>query len=176
MFDPIKIADEADVIISGYAFLKKDEGITTVVNLNSEGHTALILPSGEVRESNMDPIEQVIALDYFNKAREYLYDEDTLETENKADGQILPKQALHDLTLALIYLTRFTEGRGKKTDFREAKEFKAWKSYDWDTLDQLNEEEYIIDRHGNKSLWLTEEGVSKAKEILNNLGIQDWEK
>jgi len=90
--------------------------------------------------------------------------------------ELPPKQALHDLTLALIYLTRFTEGRGKKTDFWEAKEFRAWKSYDWDTLDQLNKEEYIIDHHGNKSLWLTEEGVNKAKEILNNLGIQDWDK
>ena len=64
----------------------------------------------------------------------------------------------------------------KKTDFREAKEFKAWKSYNWNTLDQLNEEVYIIDRHGNKSLWLTEEGVQKAKEILDNLHISDWEK
>ena len=92
------------------------------------------------------------------------------------ENRIPPKQAVHDLTLALIYLNRFIEQRGKKTDFWEAKEFKAWKSYDWDTLDQLNEEGYIIDRHGNKSLWLTEEGVQKAKEILNNLQISDWEK
>ena len=92
------------------------------------------------------------------------------------DNQTDPKQALHDLTLAMIYLTRFIEGRGHKTDFWEAKEFKAWKSYDWDTLDQLNEEGYIIDRHGNKSLWLTEEETAKAREILNALNIRDWEK
>ena len=96
--------------------------------------------------------------------------------ENERDNQIDPKQALHDLTLAMIYLTRFTEGRGHKTDFWEAKEFKAWKSYDWDTLNQLNEEGYIVDRHGNKSLWLTEEGTAKAREILNTLNIRDWEK
>lgn len=36
-------------------------------------------------------------------------------------NELPPKQALHDLILALIYLTRFTEGRGKKTDFWEAK-------------------------------------------------------
>lgn len=87
-------------------------------------------------------------------------------------NELSPDQALHDLTLALIYLTRFTEGRGKKTDFWEAKEFKAWKSYDWDTLDQLNEEGLISDTHRSKSLWLTEEGANKAKEILNNLGIK----
>ncbi len=90
--------------------------------------------------------------------------------------ELPPKQAIHDLTLVLIYLTRFIDQRGKRTDFWETKEFKAWKSYDWDTLDQLNEEEYIIDRHDNKSLWLTEEGVNKAKEILSRLGIRDWEK
>ncbi len=87
-----------------------------------------------------------------------------------------PEQAVHDLTLALLYLTRFTEGRGKQPDFQTAKEFKAWKSYDWDVLNQLNEEGYIIDRHGNKSLHITEEGTEKAKEILSTLNIRDWEK
>lgn len=42
-------------------------------------------------------------------------------------NELPPDQALHDLTLALIYLTRFTEGRGKATNFQEAKEFRAWK-------------------------------------------------
>lgn len=79
------------------------------------------------------------------------------------------KQALHDLTLALIYLTRFTDNRNKSEDQLP----RSWKSYDWITLDKLSEEELIIDRHGNKSLYLTEEGIAKAKEILNNLGIQD---
>ena len=87
-----------------------------------------------------------------------------------------PEQAVHDLTLALLYLTRFTEGRGNQPDFQTAKEFKAWKSYDWDALDQLNEEGYIIDRHGNKSLCITEEGADKAKGILATLSIRDWEK
>ena len=88
------------------------------------------------------------------------------------DIKISPDQALHDLTLALIYLTRFKErGRLRFDD----QLFRAWKSYDWNTLDKLSEEELIIDRHGNKSLYLTEEGETKAKEILEQYGIKDWE-
>ena len=90
-----------------------------------------------------------------------------------ADSRISAEEALHDMILALIYLTRFKEtGRFKS----ENELFRAWKSYDWDTLDKLNEEGLIIDRHGNKSLYLTEEGEQKAKEILEKYGISDWEK
>ena len=83
-----------------------------------------------------------------------------------------PDQALHDMTLAMLYLTRFKES-GRLIP--ETQLFRAWKSYDWDTLDKLSEEELTIDRHGNKSLYLTEEGVKKAKEILEKYGISDWE-
>ena len=37
-------------------------------------------------------------------------------------NELPPDQALHDLTLALIYLTRFTEGRGKKLTFRKPRD------------------------------------------------------
>ena len=74
MFDPKKIADEADVIIDGYAYIKKDEGRITVVNLNREGHAALIFPTGEVVESSMDEIELTIALDYLDRAKAYMED------------------------------------------------------------------------------------------------------
>lgn len=88
--------------------------------------------------------------------------------------KIPPEQAMHDMILAMIYLTRFTDGRQEK--YEEPPLFRAWKSYDWDTLDKLSEDELIIDRHGNKSLYLTDEGVTKAKEILEKYGIVDWEK
>lgn len=39
------------------------------------------------------------------------------------DGKIISaEQAVHDLTLALLYLTRFKEGRGKQED----QLFRAW--------------------------------------------------
>lgn len=82
-----------------------------------------------------------------------------------------PDQALHDMTLVMLYLTRFKESGRFVPDIPL---FRAWKSYDWDTLDKLSEEELTIDRNGNKSLYLTEKGVAKAKEILEKYGISDW--
>ena len=75
MYDVKQIADEADVIINGYAIIQKDEGRIAIVNLNREGHAALILPSGEVGETSMDDIELTIALEYLSNARKYLEDE-----------------------------------------------------------------------------------------------------
>lgn len=74
IYDPKKIADEADVIIDGYAFIKKDGGRITIVNLNREGHAALVFPSDEVVESSMDEIELVIAMDYLKRAKTYMED------------------------------------------------------------------------------------------------------
>ncbi len=74
MFDPKRIADEADVIIDGYAFIKKEEGRITIVNLNREGHAALVFPSGEVVETSMDEIELTIAMDYLERAKKYMED------------------------------------------------------------------------------------------------------
>ncbi|MBQ9210905.1 MAG: hypothetical protein IJ153_04325 [Clostridia bacterium] len=72
MFDQRKIADEADVIIDGFAFIKKEEDRITIVNLNREGHAALIFPSGEVIETSMDEIELSIAIDYLERAKTYM--------------------------------------------------------------------------------------------------------
>ena len=72
MFDPRTFADEADVIIDGYAFIKKEEGRITIVNLNREGHAAVIFPSGEVVETSMDDIELSIAMDYLERAKPYM--------------------------------------------------------------------------------------------------------
>lgn len=64
MFNPRKIAEEAEVIIDGYAFIKKEENRITIVNLNREGHAALVFPSGEVVETSMDEIELSIAMEF----------------------------------------------------------------------------------------------------------------
>ena len=81
------------------------------------------------------------------------------------------EQALHDLTLTLIYLTRFTES--KSTFFSDIP-FQAWKNYNWNTLDELDEEGLISSNHRSKSLWITEDGVKRAREIMKGLGIEDW--
>lgn len=72
MYDRRKIADEADVIIDGFAFIKKEEYKITIVNLNREGHAAVILASGEVVETSMDEIELSIAMDYMERAKSYM--------------------------------------------------------------------------------------------------------
>ena len=41
-------------------------------------------------------------------------------------------------------------------------------------MDKLDSEGLVIDKHGNKSLWLTEDGVKRAREILDELGSMDW--
>ena len=45
------------------------------------------------------------------------------------------KKAVRELTMMLIYLTRLTNEK----DFQTAKDYFAWKSYDWDTVDGLVE-------------------------------------
>ena len=55
------------------------------------------------------------------------------------------KEAVRELTMMLIYLTRLTNEK----DFQTAKDFFAWKSYDWDTIDDLVESGMIC--QGKKS-------------------------
>jgi len=42
------------------------------VNLNREGHAAVVFPSGEVVETSMDDIKLSIALDYLERAKAYM--------------------------------------------------------------------------------------------------------
>lgn len=72
------------------------------------------------------------------------------------------KEAIRELTLALMYLCRFTEDK----DFFESKEYKAWKGYDFDVLNELSENEYIYDRPKRKSIEFFDKGIEEAKRIL----------
>ena len=49
------------------------------------------------------------------------------------------KQAMKELTMMLIYLSRFCE----REKFTEAKHFYAWKGYDFDVLNGLDDEDLI---------------------------------
>ena len=49
------------------------------------------------------------------------------------------------------------------------------KSYDWDTVNALDEAELIIQgNHRNKSVYLTDEGLVRARQLLEQFGIADW--
>jgi hypothetical protein len=59
--------------------------------------------------------------------------------------------------LALLYLTLHDENR-------------AWKSFDWDAMNRLDEKGYIFDPVNKaKSVALTEEGLGEAKRLFKKL-------
>lgn len=68
--------------------------------------------------------------------------------------------AIHDLTLMLLYLSSWEEGEGPLRHRR------AWKGYDFDVLDALRDEGYAYGSNRSKSVMLTDEGVAQAEELL----------
>ncbi|MBQ2594555.1 MAG: hypothetical protein II567_14910 [Candidatus Riflebacteria bacterium] len=68
-----EIADKADMIVDGYAFFKKENGIT-VLNLNIANHSSFFSFDNELLETSMDPIEIVIAKEHLLKNKEFLED------------------------------------------------------------------------------------------------------
>ena len=83
------------------------------------------------------------------------------------------KEAIKELTMLLMYLSRFSE----RDRFSDSKDFYAWKGYDFDILNGLDDEDYI--RQGShpsrsKSVYLTEAGIDYAKTLMEKYGIEDW--
>lgn len=71
----LAIADAAEMIVGGYAFLRKGENIT-IVNLNTEdAHAMLITKEGKLIESNMDPVEEAVALQKWKINAEFMEEE-----------------------------------------------------------------------------------------------------
>lgn len=68
--DVKKIADNADMIINGYAFTKNAEQIR-VLNLNCLNHAAVIY-NEKIIETNMDDIENAIVLDYYENNKAFM--------------------------------------------------------------------------------------------------------
>lgn len=74
--DKIKeIADQADMIVNGYAFTRENNQIR-ILNLNNLDKALVISEAGEVLETTMDDIEIRIVLDYWNSDRKFMEDED----------------------------------------------------------------------------------------------------
>ncbi|GAX90089.1 DUF6429 family protein [Effusibacillus lacus] len=70
------------------------------------------------------------------------------------------EQAIKELTLLLLYLTSWEE------DEPFGKFHRSWKGYDFDVLNELTDENLITGSHKAKSVYLTEQGVEKAKELV----------
>lgn len=81
------------------------------------------------------------------------------------------KEAVRELTLALMFLTRFRERR------KEGREdpWSAWKRYDFDVMDELMEKDFIWGFVKEKSVILSKKGMEEARKIIEKYGIEDWE-
>ena len=67
---------------------------------------------------------------------------------------------VHDCTLALLYLVSFRDGFGTR----------AWKSFDWETMNRLHEKGYISDpKSKSKSVVLSDDGYARAKDLFERL-------
>ena len=71
MTDVIKVANEADMIVNGYAFTHCTEGYR-VLNLNRPDKAVVLSKTGDVLETSMDDIEIQIVRDYLRKNSEFI--------------------------------------------------------------------------------------------------------
>ena len=87
--------------------------------------------------------------------------------------KIKADEAMKELTMMLMYLSRFSE----KDRFFNGEDFYAWKGYNFDILNGLDDEDYI--RQGShpsrtKSVYISETGIDYAKKLMEKYGIEDW--
>ena len=66
-----EVADNADMIIRGYAFTR-DGDFIRILNLNDGESSMVISPDGTMVETNMDEIEQVLVLNIWNRDSKYM--------------------------------------------------------------------------------------------------------
>lgn len=69
-----KIADNADMVVGGYAFTKKD-GKITVLNINNPEYAMVLSPKGELLETNMEPVEQALVSRIWGKNSSLMEDD-----------------------------------------------------------------------------------------------------
>lgn len=86
--------------------------------------------------------------------------------------KIKQDETIRNLTMILMYLTRFRE-QGR---FSDPDASYAWKGYSFHALNELDDADYI--RQGDhpsrsKKVYLTEAGMERAKELLIKYGIED---
>ena len=82
------------------------------------------------------------------------------------------EKLIHDLTLLLMYLTRFEEQSRLPIPMQPM----AWKGYDFDTMNALEDEGMIAQGahpSRSKTVALTDEGIACAKKLMAEYGIQE---
>lgn len=71
MLDILKIADDADMVVNGYAYTIENDCVR-VLNLNNPNRACVMMLNGDVIETTMDDIEVEIVLEYFERNRKYV--------------------------------------------------------------------------------------------------------
>lgn len=74
MIDILKVAEDANVIVDGYAFTKCEEGYR-VLNLNHPEKAALFLKDCSAAETTMDDIELQIVNDLLKRNAKFMEDD-----------------------------------------------------------------------------------------------------
>ena len=85
--------------------------------------------------------------------------------------KITPEKAMKELTMVLMYLSRFNEDNRFSSNMDI-----SWKGYDFGIINELDEGDYI--RQGSyrsKSVAITDEGIKLARALLSKYNIKDWE-
>ena len=72
--DVMEIADNAKMIVNGYAFSGLGDGMVSILNLNHPDCAMVVKLDGEIIETNMDPIEQQIVLELCRKNLQFMED------------------------------------------------------------------------------------------------------
>ena len=63
----LSIANNADMIVKGYAFKKQSNGFISILNLGNPCSAMVISGDGQLIETNMDEIEQAIVLNCWKR-------------------------------------------------------------------------------------------------------------
>ena len=70
-----KIAENAKIIVNGYAFSKRDDGFISILNLDHPDCAMVISKDLEIIETNMDEIEQGIVVSLAKRNLPFLEDD-----------------------------------------------------------------------------------------------------
>jgi hypothetical protein len=78
---------------------------------------------------------------------------------------------MEELTMMLICLFQFME----RDRFANQDDKYAWKGYDFDILNKLDEKDYIRQgSHWSKFMYITKEGEVKVKELMETYKVANW--
>lgn len=72
--DVLQVADEADVIVNGYAFTHGENDSVRVLNLNRPTSAAVFSTTGDAWETTMDDIVLEISREFIIRSLKYMND------------------------------------------------------------------------------------------------------